>query len=91
MYNTGYFGDFDATNFQGTMWWHISLHFGFRARDESRKLKLGDIKLERDAVRGECLVLLKERGTGRPGMEKKTKRKGLTIQLLMEHPETVVL
>ena len=43
LFSKGYFGTKDAQTLQRTMWWHISLHFGFRARDESRKLKWGDI------------------------------------------------
>ena len=41
----------------------MSLHFGFRARDESRKLKWGDIKVDKDAKGDEMLVWNKERGT----------------------------
>ncbi|CAH3156361.1 unnamed protein product, partial [Porites evermanni] len=33
---------------QRTRWWFLSLHFGLRARDESRKLLWGDVKLQQD-------------------------------------------
>lgn len=42
----------------------IALHFGFRARDESRKLKWGDIYLDRDPeTNNEILVWHAERGS----------------------------
>ena len=46
-----------------TVWWVLSLHFGFRARDESRKLRWGDIFLENDPESGEVLVWKAERGS----------------------------
>ena len=47
------------------MWWFLSLHFGFRARDESRKLLWGDVQLQQDPVQDcrEVLVWINERGT----------------------------
>ena len=47
------------------MWWILSLHFGFRARDESRKLCWGDVSLQTDPIQDgrEMLVWLNERGT----------------------------
>ena len=63
LYSDGYFGISNAESLQRTVWWNISLHFGFRARDESRKLCWGDILLENDTEKGECLVLVRERGT----------------------------
>ena len=42
----------------------IALHFGFRARDESRKLKWGDIVLKKDGETGnEVLIWESERGS----------------------------
>ena len=65
----------DAHTLQKTMWWLISLHFGFRARDEARKLQWGDVVLESDPERGECIVLICERGTKtRTGKENQEKR-----------------
>ena len=37
----GEFGTSNPTALQRTLWWVIALHFGFRARDESRRLKWG--------------------------------------------------
>ena len=47
------------------MWWFVSLHFWFRARDESRKLCWGDVTLQQDPTKdgGEVLVWTSERGT----------------------------
>ena len=33
-----------AVALQRTVWWFLSLHFGFRAIDESRKLRWGDVQ-----------------------------------------------
>ena len=60
----GEFGDSSPESLQKTMWWFMSMHFGFRARDESRKLCWGDVQLQRDPQDGrEMLVWLAERGT----------------------------
>lgn len=40
-----------------------SLHFGFRARDESRKLRWGDVQFQQQNDGQEVLVSLAERGT----------------------------
>ena len=37
------FGDKNPEALQRTVWWLLALHFGVRARDESRKLKWRDI------------------------------------------------
>ena len=42
---------------------YVSLHFGFRARDESRKLRWGDIQLQQQNGCQEVLVWLAEQGT----------------------------
>jgi len=43
------FGNHDpVTLCQRTLWWSMAMHFGFRARDENRKLCWGDIALEVD-------------------------------------------
>ena len=36
LFVTGEFGDTSPKALQRTMWWFLSMHFGFRARDESR-------------------------------------------------------
>ena len=60
-------GEFSSANpkaLQRTVWWLLSLHFGFRARDESRRLKWGDVKLCKDEANGsEFLVWQSERGS----------------------------
>ena len=38
LFETRQFGEHDPLVLQRTLWWFLSLHFGFRARDESRKL-----------------------------------------------------
>ena len=49
---------------QRTVWWVLSLHFGFRARDESRKLQWGDVGLENDPLTGKQVLVWKaERGS----------------------------
>eukprot|EP00111_Clytia_hemisphaerica_P012069 TCONS_00035468-protein len=75
LYDEGFFGRGNPLSLQRTMWWNLSLHFGFRARDESRKLRWGDVVVEKDPVKGECLVLIKERGSKtRQGKENEEKR-----------------
>ena len=64
MFERGEFGDQDPEVPQRTVWWLLSLHFGFRARDERRKLKWGDVKLQINAETGnEELVWTAERGS----------------------------
>ena len=41
LFEAGEFGDSNPVALQRTVWWFLSLHFGFRARDESRKLRAG--------------------------------------------------
>ena len=48
LFECGEFGTSNPTVLQRTLWWIIALHFGFRARDESRRLKWGDVTLEKD-------------------------------------------
>ena len=60
----GEFGLQDPVALQRTLWWFLSMHFGFRARDESRKLRWGDVKLDRDPqTNREVLVWAAERGS----------------------------
>ena len=44
----GQFGVQDPKSLQRALWWFLSLHFGWRARDESRKLCWGDVGLASD-------------------------------------------
>ena len=52
LFELDYFGSNGQVILHRTMWWFISLYFGFRARDESRKLCLGDVRLEFDSGKG---------------------------------------
>ena len=64
LFCSGEFGEGTPEALQRTVWWLLSLHFGFRARDESRKLKWGDIILETDTETGnELLAWTAERGS----------------------------
>jgi integrase len=64
LFDKGLFGDDEPETLQRTVWWTLSLHFGFRARDESRKLKWGDVELGFDQESGkEILVWKAERGS----------------------------
>ena len=75
LFKRGEFGDHNPVSLQRTVWWLLSLHFGFRARDESRKLRWGDVQLQEDKDGGEMLVWLAERGTKtRHGQEKGHRR-----------------
>ena len=66
----------DPIGLQRAFWWFISLHFGFRARDEARKLCWGDVGLVYDhAKQKEYLTWYCERGTKtRTGKENEQKR-----------------
>jgi len=71
LFETGEFGDANPVSLQRTVWCLLSLHFGFRARDESRKLRWGDVQLTKDQDGREMLVWLAEHGTKtRHGQEK---------------------
>ena len=63
LFEKGLFGDHEPEVLQRTVWWALSLHFGFRARDESRKLKWGDIALDIDPDNGKGRVWKSERGS----------------------------
>ncbi|CAB4041364.1 Hypothetical predicted protein, partial [Paramuricea clavata] len=63
-FELGLFGKHDPEVLQRTVWWVLSLHFGFRARDESRKLKWGNVSNSKDPETGSELLLWKaERGS----------------------------
>ena len=72
LFECGEFGTSNPTILQRTLWWIIALHFGFRARDESRRLKWGDVTLEKDPdTENEILVWRYERGSKtRQGQDK---------------------
>lgn len=64
LFAEGEFGSQNPVALQRTVWWLLALHFGFRARDESRRLLWGDVSLENDPETGnEILVWKTERGS----------------------------
>ena len=64
LFQLGLFGKHEPEVLQRTVWWVLSLHFGIRARGESRRLKWGDIVLSNDPQTGCELLLWKaERGS----------------------------
>ena len=64
LFQEGEFGDANPVALQRTVWWMLALHFGFRARDESRRLQWGDVSLEKEPDTGnETLVWQAERGS----------------------------
>lgn len=65
LFKSGQFGISCPVALQRTMWWFLPFHFGFRAKDESRKLLWGDVELQQHALQGgrEMLVWINERET----------------------------
>ncbi|XP_031552308.1 zinc finger MYM-type protein 3-like [Actinia tenebrosa] len=64
LFEIGQFSVVEPKALQKALWWFLSLHFGWRARDESRKLSWGDVSLENDPETGaECLVWKTEKGS----------------------------
>ena len=63
LFENGYFGYTSPSALQRAVWWKISKSFGYRARDESRKLCYGDTKLLKDENGMEFLEWDKERGS----------------------------
>ena len=56
LFQTNQFEEDDPEVLQRTVWW---LHFGFRARDECRRLQWGDIAVEDDPVSGKQVLVWK--------------------------------
>ncbi len=63
LYNDGHFGMHNAIVLSRTMWWKVSLLFGYRGRDESTKMLLGDVRLCQDKNGREFLEWGTERGS----------------------------
>ena len=63
LYDSGYFGISNPLALQRAIWWKITTNFGYRARDEARKLCFGDIKLCTDENNDKYLEWDKERGS----------------------------
>ena len=55
LYATGQFGLNSPEALQRTLWWHMTMLFGHRGRDESRQLKWGDVQLKTDTTGDEYL------------------------------------
>ncbi|XP_068723969.1 uncharacterized protein [Montipora capricornis] len=55
LFTSGEFGDHNSEALQRTVWWLLSMQFGFRAREESRKLKWGE--MNEGVVSKETVVL----------------------------------
>ena len=62
LYETVFFGTHEPIALQRTVWWKLSLQFGYRGCQESTKLQFGDIKLMSDGNGKECLIWGTERG-----------------------------
>ena len=62
LYSKGQFGLTNPESLQRTLWWHMTLLFGHRGRDESRQLKWGDVQLKSDST-GQEYLEFNERGT----------------------------
>ena len=58
LFEAGEFGYSDPVALQRTVWLFLSLHFGFRAREVSRKLRWGDVQLQQQNDGQEVLVWL---------------------------------
>ena len=63
LFKKGFFRRNDPLALQRTIWWFISLCFGFRAQNESKKLKWGDMKVAKDSKGLEEVLWMTERGT----------------------------
>ena len=59
----GIFGNIDASTLQFTVWFLMTIHFGFRGRDEHRKLCWGDVQLINETDGSESLIVSKARGS----------------------------
>ena len=63
IYSKGYFAKHEPWALQRTVQWVTDLDFGFRARDEARKLEWSDIAAVKEANGEERLVFKTKRGT----------------------------
>ena len=79
LFEEGAFGEHNPVALQRTVWWLLALHFGFRARDESRRLQWGDVSLEKDTD-NEMLVWKAKRGSKtRKGQDKPSGRRAFYL------------
>ena len=80
LFHSGQFGENDPEILQRTVWWVLSLHFGFRARDESRRLQWGDPGVENDPITGKQVMY------GEQNVDQKQGKETVTPQLLTQKP-----
>ena len=69
LFETGQVGYHDPLTLQRTLWWFLSLHFGFRARYQTRKLCWGDVLLEKDPETGRKLLVWRTEGGSKTRQE----------------------
>ena len=76
LWNGGHLGDHNPEILVRTSWYTSTMHFGWRGRDEQRKVCLEDFQLKTDIVDGrEYLEFCVERGTKtRTGLEGQRER-----------------
>ena len=74
LFECGYFGITNPLNLQLAMWWNITINFGYCAKNESRKLCFGDIKLCTDSQGTKYLEWDKGRGSKTRTGEKSNSR-----------------
>ena len=85
LFENGQFGVQDPKSLQTALWWLLSLHFGWRAPDESRKLCWGDVGLANDPeTDSEYLVWKSERGSKTHYNNEKPLRASLKVRKAAE-------
>ena len=52
LFDQNFFGSSSPESVQRTVWWYVSINFGFRGRDEQRQLCWGDVSVEHDPANG---------------------------------------
>jgi len=67
LFESGEFGCHNPEALQCTLWWFFSLQFGFRDRDESRRLCWGDLELQNDPETGKEVLVWWQKEGARPG------------------------
>ena len=51
LFDENYFGENSAESLQRTVWWFVSINFGFRGRNEARQLAWGDVQIQHNTER----------------------------------------
>ena len=52
LFQCEYFGMKTPVSLQRTVWWYITQHFDYRARNEGSQMQFGDLKIEKDFTSG---------------------------------------